>query len=231
MVAVFDKLKIRFAVSVVWTMKGKLAEAIRGFQATEADGVWHLHRGLVRIRDPRHRAILFAHSLEEEAHAEEFADAYRHYGEHAMKPAPYEREDLYAESEPLWKTFAYVHQGEKDATHRFRLIEGSLDRGRLKDSLGRIVRDEEGHVDLTNRMLIEMGASDRAIRSELGRVRRSRVWQAWLRIGKRVVDKLATLLLSVSYFLFGPLLFVFARRRLRSRVVEFDNCRLKRLSE
>src|SRR5436309_3395231 len=83
--------------------KGKMAEAIRGFQATEADGVWHLHRGLGRIADPHKRAILFTHSLEEECHAEEFAHAYRHYGERAFAPANYEREDLYVPSEPAWK--------------------------------------------------------------------------------------------------------------------------------
>jgi hypothetical protein len=231
MVALVHKLKIWFAVSVVWTMKGKIAEAVRGFQATEADGVWHLRRGLTRIRDLRHRAILFSHSLEEEAHAEEFADAYRHYGEQALKPASYERADLYAESEPVWKTFAYVHIGEKDATSRFKLIHQRLVEGRLKDSLGRIVTDEEGHVDLTHRMLVEMGASDRDLRRELGRVRRKRLWHAWLSVGKRVVDKLATLLLSVTYFVIGPFLFVAARRRLRARYVEFDNCRLKKLSE
>src|SRR5438094_4072150 len=151
----WHRIKIWFAVSVVWTRRGKLADAIRGFQATEADGVWHLHRGLRRIRDPRQRAILFTHSLEEEAHAEEFAHAYVHYGESAMKPAPYERADLYGDAEPIWKTFAYVHVGERDATQRFKLIAAALAQGRLKDSLRRIVTDEEGHVDLTHRMLVE----------------------------------------------------------------------------
>ena len=54
-----DRLRVRLAVSIGWAMKGKLPEAIRGFQATEADGVWHLHRGLARLKDPKYRAILF----------------------------------------------------------------------------------------------------------------------------------------------------------------------------
>src|SRR5258706_8348622 len=178
---VLRKLKIWFAVSIVWAMKGKIAEAIRGFQATEADGVWHLRRGLARITDPRHRAILFAHTLEEEAHAEEFAHVYSHYGQHAMKPASYEREDLYSDSEPVWKTLAYVHVGEADATDRFRMIREALAQGRLKDSLDRIVTDEEGHVGLTHRMLVEMGASERQIRAEVRKVRFKRLWDGWLR--------------------------------------------------
>ncbi len=227
--ALLDKLKVWFAVKLAWSDRGRLAEAVRGFQATEADGVWHLHRGLARVRDPRHRAILFAHSLEEEAHAEEFAHTYNQLGDRAMTPATYERSDLYAPDEPTWKLFAYVHVGERDATDRFRLIEQTLDAGLLKRALSRIVTDEEGHVDLTHRMLVEMGATDRQIRREVRRVRLSRLWEAWLRVGKRVVDRLSTVLLSLSYFVIGPFLFLFARRKLESRFVEFDNCRMKRL--
>ena len=38
MLTPWDKLKIKMAVSLGWTIKGKLPEAIRAFQATEADG-------------------------------------------------------------------------------------------------------------------------------------------------------------------------------------------------
>src|SRR3954467_11758550 len=90
-----DRLKVQLAVSVGWTIKGKLPEAIRAFQATEADGVWHLHRGMKRLTDPKIKAIMFAHSLEEESHAEEFAITYNQYADRVMTPAAYERADLY----------------------------------------------------------------------------------------------------------------------------------------
>lgn len=225
----WDRMKVRFAVSFVWRRNTKIAEAIRGFQATEVDGVWHLHRGLARVTDAKQRAILFAHGLEEESHAEEFTAAYHHYGDRSMTPASYERRDLYAPSEPAWKTFAYVHVGERDATDRFRIIREALDGGVLRNSLTRIVEDEAGHVDLTHRMLIQMGATDRSIAREVRRVRLVRLWEQWLRVGKRVVDNLATLLLSITYFVMGPLLFWFARRRLAARFVEYDNNKLKRL--
>lgn len=229
MLTPWDKLKIRLAVSVGWSIKGKLPEAIRGFQATEADGVWHLHRGMRRVEDPKKRAILFAHSLEEESHAEEFAHTYREYGEQIFVPAAYERKDLYQAHEPPWKIFAYVHVGEQDATARFRYIHGILGKGALKHALGKIVTDEEGHVDLTHRMLISMGASESDIKSEVFRVRLRRAWEQWLRMGKRVIDNIATLLLSVVYFLMGPLLFAFARRKLANPLVEFDNNHIKKL--
>ena len=225
----FDRIKIRLAVSLGWAMKGKMSEAIRGFQATEADGVWHLHRGLNRLKNAWHRAILFTHSLEEERHAEEFAKAYVHYADHVLQPANYERQDLYGPDEPPWKVFAFVNVGEKDATERFRLIQDALKPGVLKESLSRVIEDEEGHVDLTHNMLVQMGATDREIRREIFKVRATRLWENWLRIGKRVVDNLASLLLSVAYFVAGPFLAVFARRKLAHRLVEYDNNQLHKL--
>lgn len=229
MLSLIERLKIRLAVSLGWRLKGKMGEAVRGFQATEADGIWHLHRGIPRLVEARHRAVMFAHSLEEESHAEEFARVYNHYSDRAMTPAPYERRDLYGPEDPMWKVFAYVHVGEEDATDRFRYLRDALEAGALKEALGKIVSDEEGHVDLTNRMLIEMGATEREIRREVFKVRARRLWEGWLRVGKRMVDNLATLLLSITYFLLGPLFFLFARQKLASRFVEYDNNRLKRL--
>lgn len=224
-----EKLKIKLAVAFGWALKGKLAEAIRAFQATEADGVWHLHRGIRRMTDPKLKAVLFAHSLEEESHAEEFADIYKLYGDHAMTPATYERKDLYSDEAASWKIFAYVHVGERDATDRFKYIHESLTAGAFKDSLGKIVTDEEGHVDLTHNLLVKMGASDAEIRREMSRVRWSRLWEHWLRMGKRVIDAFATVLLSITYFVMGPFLYLSARRKLKVRFVEFDNNRIKRL--
>ena len=78
-------------------------------------------------------------------------------------------------------------------------------------------------------MLLAMGASDREIRAEVLKVRLARLWEMWLRSGKRVVDVLASALLSVAYVVLGVFLSEPARQRIASRVVEFDNNQLKRL--
>ena len=226
-----ERAKIWLAVKLVWPFNGKMAEAIRGFQATEADGVWHLHRTLHRLDDPRQRAILFTHSLEEESHAEEFTHAYAHYGQRPLAPANFERQDLYEADQPAWKTFAFFNVGEDDATQRFRLLRDTLDAGLLRESLTRVVADEEGHVGLTHDFLVRMGATDAEIRSELRRVRLQRLWDGWLRTGRRVVDRLATLVLSVVYFVIGTALHRTARARLSRRFVDYDNNRVKKLVE
>jgi hypothetical protein len=234
MITAIERLKIRLAVSAGWSVlpggeNQRVSEVIRGFQATEADGVWHLYQGMRSISDPRERAIIFGHCLEEESHADAFVRAYRHYGGRVFSPTHFERKVLYAGDQPIWKTFAFVHVGEVDATQRFRLLEQALPSGALKECLGGVVSDEEGHIDLTYQMLKRLGASDGAIRAEVRWVRLRRLWERWLRVGKRVVDTLANVSLSIVYYVFGLLLYGAARRRLAAGFVAYDNNTMKKL--
>jgi hypothetical protein len=101
----------------------------------------------------------------------------------------------------------------------------------LKESLTRVVADEDGHVGLTHDLLVRMGATETEIRSELRRVRLRRLWEGWLRTGRRVIDRLATLMLSLGYFIIGAALYRIARARLSRRFVDYDNNRIKKLVE
>lgn len=230
MLQLLAKLRVWLVVKLVWSSRRRMADAVRGFQATEADGVWHLHRGMQRIHDPKQRALVFTHSLEEESHAEEFGRVYRAYSDQASSPATYERGDLHPPSTALWKTLAYVHVGEEDATSDFRRLRSVLGDGPLRESLARIIADESTHVDLTHDLLVAMGARERDIRAEVLRVRLGRLWENWLRAGKRVVDVIATVLLSSVYWLLGVFLAPPARKRLAERVVAYDNNRWKNLA-
>ena len=225
-----EALRIWLVVRLVWSSPRRMADAVRGFQATEADGVWHLHRGLRRVTDPKQRAVLFTHSLEEEAHAEAFGYVYRDMAKQVLPPPTYEREDIYAADAPLWRSVAFVHVGEEDATERFRNLYDALPEGDLKRVLVRIVADEDTHVGLTERMLAEMGATPDEVRRAYLQVRLGRLWEMWLRGGKRVVDAVASVILSAAYLVLGVFLTEPSRARLGQRVVEYDNNRLKRLA-
>lgn len=229
MPSTIERIKIWGAVKLGWSVPGRMLEAIRGFQATEADGVWHLHRSYDSLSDPRHRSIVFTHSLEEESHADEFARVYKQSSNYGLSPIRYERRSLYGRDAPAWKSFAYVHVGEVDATDRFKAIRANLDDGPLRTALAKIVDDEEGHIDLTHDILLEMGAKPKEIQREMRRVRMARAWENWLRVGKRMADWVISLQLSIIYYLAGPFMFLFARRKLRNSVVEYDNNHLKRM--
>jgi len=224
-----ERLKIAFTVRVPWRDRGRVGAAIRGFQATEADGVWHLQQGLARLDDPRQKALIFVHCLEEESHADAFAALWRSYQDGVFSPEQAERAELYPPGAPVWKSFAYVHVGERDATERFRLLRDALGRGPLHETLGRIVEDESGHVDSTAAMLTRLGAEPAALRRELWLIVARRLWERWLRAGKRVVDVVATVLLSAIYYALGGLAAAASRRRLQGGLVDYDNNRPKRL--
>ena len=117
-----ERLKLALTVRLFWRAPSTVAEAVRGFHATEADGVWHLHRGMQRVEDPAVKAVLFTHSLEEESHAEAFAGVYGRYAGVPFAARHYEREDLYPPDAAPWRLIAYVHVGERDATERFAAL-------------------------------------------------------------------------------------------------------------
>lgn len=224
-----ERLKLALTVRLLWRAPSTVAEAVRGFHATEADGVWHLHRGMQRVDDPAVKAVLFTHSLEEEAHAEAFAGVYGRYAGVPFAARHYEREDLYPPGAAPWRLIAYVHVGERDATERFAALAAALGPGPLRDALGSIVEDESGHVDLTNDLLRRLGATDPEVRAARRRVRLSRAWGRWTRAGQRLADLAATALLSAVYWAAAPWFVAAARRRLAERVVAYDNSALKRL--
>jgi len=224
-----ERIKVQAIVSLFWRSRANMLQSVNGFQATEADGVWHLLRGIEGASDPSVRATLFEHLIEEESHADEFVRVFQAEGDQVFVPTFFERTDLFEASTPIWKLIAYVHVGEVDATERFGLLRDALPPGPLKTALSTIVHDEEGHIDLTHEMLIRLGATEAEIRKIYRQVRLRRAWEHWLRAGKRVVNVVAVAMLSVVYFSLAPFFFLQARRKLTERTVAYDNNRLKRV--
>lgn len=222
-----ERLTIALTVRGPWRDGGRVGAAIRGFQATEADGVWHLQRGIARLDDPKQKAAIFLHCLEEECHADAFSDLWRASQGGVFSAEHFERGDLYPAAAPVWKSFAYVHVGERDATTRFRLLRDALGSGALHDTLAQVVEDEAGHVDSTAAMLVRLGAEPAALRRELIAIRARRLWGWWLGLGKRAVDVVASALLSAVYFALGGFAAGAAREHLRGGLVAHDNNRLK----
>jgi hypothetical protein len=225
--SVIERIKVHALVSIFWRSKVRMLSAVNGFQATEADGVWHLLRGIEGADDPKVRATLFEHMIEEESHAEAFGQVCRAESVQAFAPTFYEREDIFPPDTPVWKLIAYVHVGEVDATARFGVLRDALPPGRLKEALKTIVADEEGHIDLTHSLLLELGATESEIRKTYRQVRLRRGWEGWLRSGKRVVNWVAVTLLSAVYFAMAPFFYRTARAKLLQHKVVYDNNRIK----
>ncbi len=225
---IFDTFFTFLAVKFLWKRRKFVLRAIQDFQATETDGVWHLLRGLEKEKDPQIRAELFSHLIEEQSHADLFAIAYKAEANHAFQIKNIERFDLNSESEPSWKNLAYVHVGEIEAVNRFSKIIKFLHEGTLKNTLQTIIEDEEGHVDLTISNVEKINANKVLIEEEIKNVKAKRLQDAFLITSGRLIDVLLETVLSIFYFIIiGPCLYMFSRKRINEKKIEFDNNNIK----
>jgi len=222
-----DHIYTFLAVKILWRNRNIRAEAIRGFQSVEADGVWHLYQVIPRIEDPKIRAQTFLHLIEEESHADEFARAYEAESGTYFKKKYIERRRLFDEASPVWKTLAYVHVGEVDATIRFQKILQYLEQGPFRSAIQRIVQDELGHVDLTYQELVKMGVPPAEVTGQVSGIRWQRFQEVWVNVGRSGGERISEAILGVIYFLFIPFVFLPARKRMEEKLVEVDNNHMK----
>jgi rubrerythrin len=202
-------LKTRLLLKFFWT-PSKLAEILARFQAVEADGVWHLERALERTSGP-HRVELFGQIIEEMSHADRFSSLAKSCSTSSIYFPQVEREDLYAATQPVWKTLAFVHVGEEDATSQFDAIVKSLPEGDLRRSFASMLVDESGHVGLTESLALSLGISKGQLKKGVYEVRLRRLKEAWMRMGQGFMSRISFILLSLVYWLVVPAFFLFAR--------------------
>ena len=224
-------------ITLLWRFFPTLQlQAVRRFQSIEADGVWHLHQILRRNRDPIDRAAVFQHLLEEESHADLFREVFQNDSNQIFQPILFARTSLPLPLEKgtkdpaLSDLFLYVHVGEESATRRFRSLCKTLPEGELSRALQRIVKDEEGHIGLTDRLARKLGVSTTKLRAMILWISIKRFSDQAQQNALRVTNAIGLSLLSLTYLCFGFLGAPSARAALKQRLVRVDNNSLKRFS-
>lgn len=210
-----EMLKVRLLVNVTWRLsKTRLLTSLRLFAATEADSAWQLVYALERTAEPKLKAELFGQVLEEMHHAAEFSRLGRGLSDTLTAPVRYDRQPLYALAEDVWKFYAYCQIGEAAAAERFRNILSATREPAVRAVLKGILRDEAQHVESATAMLGGCdGIPEGQRRRELRRIKGRRLWEAWLRSGRQVADGLSVIILTVVYYVVGPLGHRAAKRR------------------
>lgn len=207
-----------FFMRFLWGMSEKnYYRTVELFAATEADTVWQLVYGIDKIHDPNFRAQVFTQIVEEDFHAETFYKISRARPEAIYRVPPQEKEFLYSDDDPVWKLLAYCYVGEEEAARQFESIARVTPVPELKKALDKIVEDEAGHVVKAYRLLKGLGATDGQIRWELIKIRFKRRIQTMQRSLKKLFEYLIDGMLSVIYFFFGPLLSLYARKKMEGR--------------
>lgn len=224
------QIQVFFALKI-WKKNPKaLCSAIRGFQAVEADGVWHLHQLFLRTNQLEEKARIFQHLLEEDSHAEIFA---KEVGLLTGTPSGVEnfkRHDLTLDGENNWRAIAYLNVGEVDATRKFEVLARQLPESSLKTALEKICRDEAGHAHLTVELARAFSIPDEALREQIQSIRQKRFRDSVSKQLMSVLNSISLLGLALVYWLIGWTGFFSAKEKLKQRSVDYDNNFLKRFS-
>ncbi len=214
----FRKLAIRILFPLTWRPSPRrTAAGLSRFAVTELDSAWQILYAMDDVDAPHLRGMMLQHALEELHHSSEFARIARR-----QMPAPPTRlmpprEPLYDRSEGLdgLATFvAYAHVGEIDVFDQFSSYAAGIGDGEARGVFHEAKLDERGHVGLTREILVEL-VGERAARGRIRQIRLRRVYEAWLRFSKVLGEVPSGALLGALYLIFGALLQVPLRRRLR----------------
>ncbi len=196
---------------------------IENFGDTEDDTVWQLFRGFIFEKDDKIRAGLFQQILEEIYHAEEFYLALKKMSGQRTPHLSFERRALYETNSPTWKLLLYCHVGEAEAEMRFSHINKFSRNGIEKEAVSKVLIDERGHVAIAYNYLLGKDISKKEIEKELKSIFWRRRKERLAFNLKRFFGFVLSIILSVIYFVMGPVVYSVCSRRLNNPQEQLQN--------
>jgi hypothetical protein len=210
----------------IWRDDRRRAHNLLRFAEVEADGGRDLVRAAEVTADPLLRRLFLAHAGDEQRHADLFHKrgiALRRTllaggapGVQADWLAPGERglDDLRVEREPDGALLAFLHLSEKAAARDFAGYRDVLDADpATRDVFETVLRDEGRHMTYTHAQLLRV--APRRHRAFLWRARLGRLWKAYLRLAAALAGAVATIVLTLQYFILLPPFAITAQRAAR----------------
>lgn len=210
------RLIIRLFLPITWRLfRRRPSDTLADFAATEADSGWQFLQTIEALDEAEHRALLFDNLLEEMEHAARFRElAARLPGGRVARPTA-ERHAMIEDGDGLVAFLAYAHAGELDISLEFDAYARAATVPEARTLFREIAADEDDHHHVLWKTLIDATRSEETAHKLVRAARRKRAWKAWLRFSKRLGDAFLGFWLSLIYLLFGWLLVLPSRRRLR----------------
>jgi hypothetical protein len=221
----FDSL-LRPVHGWIWKDPRRRARKLLRFAQTEAGGGRDLSRAAELTSDALLRRLYLRHALDEQRHADLFAQRGRGIlAETSGSPnhgavelnwlAPGERglDDVRPELEREESLLAFLHVSEKAAAGRFFIYQEVLRDPQTRELFQRILRDEAFHMSYTHQQLIRIAPHRHGWRLWVARLKR--LGRGYLRVATLIAGALATLLLLLQYFLLLPIFALLAKRAAR----------------
>lgn len=207
---------IRWLTPRIWRLfpQRKLA-ALQEFSLVESDSGGQLMACIPLVDDPKLKAYIFQHVLEEVFHGEIFADLCKKLSPRPL-PLPLKpRRELALDKNELIPFFSYVHIGEQAVNRDFLQYARASLPPTMRAVFHSAGSDEGKHEADTGDILRSLCGSPRVYRKALSRARWKRRWMLYTDGMSRVGGVTLALLLSLVYFVSGGLVAWSSRRRLR----------------
>ena len=209
----------------VWANPNRRMRKLLQFAEVEAGGGRDLVRAAELTGDPVLRRRFLAHARDEVRHAEIFrargcalratlglssaASGFDWFaqGERGL-------DDVQVEHEEPGALLAFLHLSEAAAARDFSLYQQVLDHDpETRFVFEQVLRDETFHMRYT-RAELDRIAPERQ-RLLIWKARLRRLWKAYLRMATAIAGIMATIILSVQYFVLLPLFALLAKRAAR----------------
>ncbi len=213
-------LFIRWLTPVIWRVfpQRKLS-ALQEFSLIERDSGGQLLSCIPLIADPKLKAHVFQHVLEEVFHGEIFEDLCHSLSSKPLVTPVKAREDLLSHrqaGDEVIELFSYVHIGEQAVNRDFlQYARARLDK-KSRAVFARAGGDEGKHECDTGDILLDLVSGDRsAYRKYLWRARAKRAWLLYTAAMSAIGEVVLSALLAATYVFAAAPATLAARRRLK----------------
>ena len=209
------KALLRISLSVSWR-KGprRMAPMLRRFAMIEADSSWQFLRAAEQLSSSDARAQMFLHAMDEAHQASRFYEVAKAVDPTSLRLGEAKRQALLTDPADLGAFLAVVEVADVEKKNDYGVYaEASVDPGAtaLFESLQ---QEEAAHAAGTRALMQSTLGSGAAVTESLAQAWRQRLWDGWLRVGADTSNVIASVLISLVFFLAGP----FFAWRARSRV-------------
>lgn len=212
------KLIILYITPLIWKhFPKRKAQALQEFSSIEKDSGCQLLWALELIPDPKYKAYILQHVIEEFYHSEVFEDLSKVYTDNYLVHRLLPREMLVNRKSTipeLYEFFSYAHVGEKAVNRDFSYyLDAPIDT-KIVAVFNRVVKDESNHVHDTDDILKEMTAKKKFYYEYL--VTKSTLIRKYNEMKKApqwLAEGLLNLVLGGIFYTFGFLAHLTVRKR------------------
>lgn len=210
---------IRFGTPLIWKLfPNRKVQAIFQFSLIEKDSGLQLLQCFHKIEDPEIRADLLQHVLEELFHADLFEELSKDYSSSYINTPVIPREYYLTPDSTraeIVDFYSYAHVGESDVNEDFAVYSKSSLEKKDKKLFARISADESRHEVGTNDILLKLCQGDKFLyRKLILKSKLKRLYKQFSAQMKQIGVIPLSIILTSLYFLFGPFIFLYCRKRL-----------------